>query len=423
MNLLQIYEPNETPLPHSDVVAVGIDLGTTHSVVAVASVGILPPREGSEASLGEGVAENAQFVESPSPHPLPRGEGEETIVTAEIIHNIHGHALVPSVVYYSPDGSIEVGYSAKARGDRGEKNVISSIKRLMGRGADDIKKIFDNSQYDIIENSSGVVRLRAGGRELTPIEISADILKTLKVNAQKAIGKEITKAVITVPAYFDDAARAATKDAATLAGLEVLRLVNEPTAAALAYGLDKGVEGIYAIYDLGGGTFDVSLLKLQQGVFQVLSTGGNSALGGDDFDQAVAAWLLAEIGQSNISMASEDVGALIATAREAKHNLTIANKTDITYAGKTVTLSRDNFENIIYPYVKKTIESCERAMEAAALTISDIKGIVMVGGSTRVPLVLKEVEKFFNKKIYLELFVKVDKDWRSNDNRLKNFGY
>jgi molecular chaperone HscA len=357
MNLLQIYEPNQTPLPHSNVAAIGIDLGTTHSVVAVASDG-----------------------------------------NAEIIHNIHGHALVPSVVYYAPDGSVEVGYSAKARGDRGEKNVVSSIKRLMGRGADDIKKILDNSPYDIVENNSGMVRLKAGGRELTPVEISADILRHLKANAEKAIGKEVSKAVITVPAYFDDAARAATKDAAKLAGLEVLRLVNEPTAAALAYGLDKGVEGIYAIYDLGGGTFDISLLKLEQGVFQVLATGGDTTLGGDDFDQAIAAWLLGEVGNNKLALASEEVGSLVAIAREAKHKLTSDNKIDINYGGKTITLSRADFEAIIYPYVEKTISVCEQALEDANLTIGDIKGIVMVGGSTRVPLVLKEVKEFFNKE-------------------------
>ncbi|MEQ1706175.1 MAG: Fe-S protein assembly chaperone HscA [Rickettsiales bacterium] len=356
MSLIQIYEPGQTPIPHSDVAAVGIDLGTTHSVVAVA------------------------------------GDGN-----AEIIHNIHGHALVPSVVYYAPDGSVEVGYSAKARADRGERNVISSIKRLMGRGVSDIKKILDNSPYDVVENNSGMVRIRAGGRELTPVEISADILKHLKANAEKAIGKEVTKAVITVPAYFDDAARTATKDAAKLAGLEVLRLVNEPTAAALAYGLDNGVEGIYAIYDLGGGTFDISLLKLEQGVFQVLATGGDTALGGDDFDQAVAAWILGEVKNTK-SLASEEVGVLVAVAREAKHKLTDENKVDINYGGKTVYLSRADFEDIIYPYVEKTIKVCEQALEDANLTISDIKGIVMVGGSTRVPLVFKEVQKFFNKE-------------------------
>lgn len=364
MNLIQIYEPGQTPVPHSDVAAVGIDLGTTHSVVAVA------------------------------------GDGK-----AEVLHNIHGHALVPSVVYYAPDSSVEVGYSAKARGDRGEKNVVASIKRLMGRGADDIKKILDNSQYDIAENNNGMVRIKAGGRELTPVEISADILRYLKANAENAIGKEVSKAVITVPAYFDDAARTATKDAAKLAGLEVLRLVNEPTAAALAYGLENGAEGIYAIYDLGGGTFDISLLKLEQGVFQVLATGGDTALGGDDFDQTIVAWILGEIsdGKSKISIASEEVGKLLAIAREVKHKLTSENKADIEYSGRKISLTKEDFEELIYPYVARTIEVCEAALSDAKLSISAIKGVVMVGGSTRVPLVQNEVKKFFNKELLTDV--------------------
>lgn len=356
MNLLQIYEPNQTPLPHSDVAAIGIDLGTTHSVVAVASAG-----------------------------------------NVDVVQNIHGHALVPSVVYYGDDGSVDVGYSAKARGDKGEKNVVSSIKRLMGRGAGDIKKILGNSQYEIVEGNAGMVRLRAGGRELTPVEISADILKHLKAMAEKALGKAVTKAVITVPAYFDDAARAATKDAARLAGLEVLRLVNEPTAAALAYGLDGAAQGIYAIYDLGGGTFDISLLKLEQGVFQVLATGGDAALGGDDFDQAIAAWILTETGNGEANLASEKIGEVIALARKAKHALSDSESTKINYAGKNITLTRADFNLLIAPYIKKTIAVCEQAMQDAKLTISDIKGIVMVGGSTRVPLVFSEVENFFGK--------------------------
>lgn len=360
MNLLQIHEPGETPLPHanSDVAAVGIDLGTTNSVVAVATDG-----------------------------------------NAQALHNIHGHSLVPSVVYYSPDGGIEVGYSAKLRAARGEENVISSVKRLMGRGIGDVKTLLGNLPYEIVENGNklGMVRLKAAGRELTPVEISADILRALKANAEKALGKEVAKAVITVPAYFDDAARAATKDAAKLAGLEVLRLINEPTAAALAYGLDKGVEGVYAIYDLGGGTFDISLLKLEQGVFQVLSTGGNSALGGDDFDHAVAAWFLAETGQGEVALSSSQVGEVVALAREAKHALTGNENTVINYKGKTATLSRADFEIIISPFVEKTIEACGQALEDARLSISDIKGVVMVGGATRVPLVLKKVGEFFGK--------------------------
>ena len=204
--LLQIHEPGETPLPHEDSAAVGIDLGTTHSVVAIA-----------------------------------------TDATVEVVQNIHGHGLVPSIVFYHNDGKTEVGYPAKARYEKGEKGAIASVKRLMGRGLDDIKPLLGNLPYDVAPAQGGMVRLNAGGREVTPVEVSAEILKTLKHTAEQALGKDVKQAVITVPAYFDDAARTATKDAARLAGLEVLRLINEPTAAALAYGLDKGVEGFYAI--------------------------------------------------------------------------------------------------------------------------------------------------------------------------------
>lgn len=336
MQLLQIHEPGQTPLPHQDTLAVGIDLGTTHSVVAVAT------------------QENA----------------------AEVLHNIHGHALVPSVVYYAPDGSVEVGYPAKKRGDEGQPGVVASVKRRMGDAG---------------------AKISAGGREVTPVEVSAEILKELKKNAERALGKPVAKAVITVPAYFDDAARIATKDAARLAGLEVLRLINEPTAAALAYGLDSKAEGIYAIYDLGGGTFDISLLKLQQGVFQVLATGGDTQLGGDDFDQAVAAWLLGQSGIEESDLAREEVGALVAMARNAKHQLTQAGSTLVNYKGKRLTLTRDTFEELVLDYVEKTLSVCERALSDAKLSTTDVKGVVLVGGSTRVPLVVEKVREFFGK--------------------------
>jgi molecular chaperone HscA len=357
MQLLQIYEPGQTPLPHADEVAIGIDLGTTHSVVAVAS--------------------------------------EDN---CEVIHNIHGHGLVPSVVYYAPDGSVEVGYSAKARAARGEKNVISSVKRLMGRGAAELKTVLGNAAYELADEQGGMVRLKVAGREVTPVEVSAEILRNLKATAEKALGKDVQKAVITVPAYFDDAARTATKDAAKLAGLDVLRLVNEPTAAALAYGLDSGAEGIYAIYDLGGGTFDISLLKLEQGVFQVLATGGDTALGGDDFDQAIAAWLLTALGLAEEPLTSEQVAVVVALARDAKHALTTQQSTTIEYQGRSTVLERSEFEALIEPYVANTIEVCARTMMDAKLTASDVHGVVMVGGSTRVPMVLDEVAQFFSKK-------------------------
>ncbi|MFW0776760.1 MAG: Hsp70 family protein [Rickettsiales bacterium] len=308
MSLLQIHEPGQTPLPHQDTAAVGIDLGTTHSVVAVASDD-----------------------------------------NAEVIHNIHGHALVPSVVYYAPDGSVEVGYPAKRRGEAGDANVVASVKRRMHESA---------------------TTIAVGEREITPVEVSADILKELKHNAERALGKEVDKAVITVPAYFDDAARQATKDAARLAGLEVLRLINEPTAAALAYGLDSGAQGIYAVYDLGGGTFDISLLKLEQGVFQVLATGGDTQLGGDDIDA-----LIPKNGEL--------------TAREIKEKL--SSEEDV--GGFT----RSQLEELARPLVERTLAICARAFEDAKLNREDVKGIVLVGGSTRMPLVRNMVGEWFGR--------------------------
>lgn len=356
MNLLQIHEPGQTPLPHEDSVAVGIDLGTTHSLVAI----------GSEDK-------------------------------AEVIRNIHGHGLVPSVVYYGEDGKPEVGYSARQRYERGEKGVIASVKRLMGRGVADIKPLLGNLPYDVVLGE-GMVKLKAGLREVTPVEVSAEILRTLKHQAEKALGRNVKQAVITVPAYFDDAARSATKDAAKLAGLEVLRLVNEPTAAALAYGLDKGAQGIYAIFDLGGGTFDISLLKLEQGVFQVLATAGDTQLGGDDFDQAIAAWLLTELGCGDKALQSHEIGELVSLARQAKHTLSNEPTATISYAGKTVALDKVDYENLITPYIDKAIRVCEQALMDAKLSTADIKGIVMVGGSTRVPLVRERVAGFFAKE-------------------------
>jgi molecular chaperone HscA len=356
MKLLQIHEPGETPLPHDDTAAVGIDLGTTHSVVAIASDDI-----------------------------------------TQVIEDGNGHALLPSIVYYAQDG-VEVGHAAKRRYDNGEKGAIASIKRLMGRGRADVGSLLGNAAYDLVDSNEGMVRLNVAGREVTPVEVSAEILKALKATAEQALGKEVRQAVITVPAYFDDAARAATKDAAKLAGLEVLRLINEPTAAALAYGLDKDAQGIYAIYDLGGGTFDMSLLKLEQGVFQVLSTAGDTTLGGDDFDQAIAAWMLTESGLSEKALGSGEVGALVALARNAKHVLSVQDSADITYNGTSVTLSRFAFEELIGMYVDRSIEVCQQALLDAKLSIGDVKGVVMVGGSTRVPLVVERVKEFFGRE-------------------------
>lgn len=331
-NLLQIHEPGETPLPHSDNAAVGIDLGTTHSVVAIAS--------------------------------------EDN---CEVIHNIHGHALVPSVVYYAPDGTIEVGYPAKKRFDEGQAGAIASVKRHMHESAKP---------------------LPIGNRAITPVEVSADILKALKANAEKALGKTVDKAVITVPAYFDDAARQATKDAAKLAGLEVLRLINEPTAAALAYGLDTGAEGIYAIYDLGGGTFDISLLKLEQGVFQVLATGGDTQLGGDDFDNLIAT----NLRHSDKSRNPENIHSY---ARKIKEQLSTDKEVRLDSGfhrnDDNNVITREQFNALIAPLVDKTIQVCSQALIDAKLAKDDIKGVVLVGGSTRVPLVREKIAAFFGK--------------------------
>ncbi len=306
-NLLQIHEPGQTPLPHASEqgVAIGIDLGTTHSVVAVSDGG-----------------------------------------NAQVLRNIHGHALTPSVVLLK-NGESKVGFEAKAALDKGDANATGSFKRHMHQAA---------------------IKLNIGGIEKSPVELSAEVLKTLKAQAEKALGRSVTQAVITVPAYFDDSARQATKDAARLAGLEVLRLINEPTAAALAYGLDNASEGIYAVYDFGGGTFDVSLLKLEKGVFQVLSTRGDTQLGGDDIDALLPT-------KEGIS------------ARTIKERLTTEEQVE--------GITRAEFEKLITPIISRTIECCREALADAKLAPSEVKGVVMVGGSSRIPLVRREVEKLF----------------------------
>ncbi len=366
MTLLEIHEPGETPLPHAgeDALAIGIDLGTTNSVVAVA-------RDG----------------------------------TPEALRDDHGAALVPSVVYYGTDGQVAVGAAAQGHLADAPDRVASSIKRLMGRGAGDVATLGD-VQAAVVEPGSGetdMVRLRVGDRARTPVEISADILRALRMRAEVALGKTIERAVVTVPAYFDDAARTATRDAARLAGLEVLRLVNEPTAAALAYGLDKAVEGIYAVYDLGGGTFDFSLLRLEKGVFQVLATGGDAALGGDDFDHAIAEQALAERaarGQPGASSAGEAKIALLA-ARRAKEALTDAGRAEINLslggAASTHVLGREAFESLAAALVDRSIGICARVLADAAVDPADVNGVVLVGGSTRVPLVRRRVAELFDK--------------------------
>ncbi len=358
VNLLQIYEPGETPLPHADSVAIGIDLGTTHSVVAIASNG-----------------------------------------EAEPIHDAFGRAIVPSIVQYA-NGAVTVGHEARRAYGEGEEGVIASIKRLMGKSASDIADVGGNAVYSTVAEENGLVRLAVDGKRVTPIEISAEILKHLRDMAADALGRKVSKAVITVPAYFDDAARAATKDAARMAGLEVLRLINEPTAAALAYGLDQKAEGIFAIYDLGGGTFDISILRLQAGVFQVLATSGDTGLGGDDIDRSIAEKMLVLVGKEQSAVSPAELGELLALCRTAKEQLSTQASASITWHGAHLALDVAMLETLAQPLVARSIACCEAALMDAGLTPKDISDVVLVGGSTRIPLVKRAVAALFGKKPY-----------------------
>lgn len=353
-SLLQIYEPGETPLPHADTAAIGIDLGTTHSVVAIASDG-----------------------------------------KAEPMYDAHKRAIIPSIVQYR-NGGVTVGHAAKFAYSEGEEGVIASVKRLMGKAASDVEMIAGQSAYQLAAGE-GLVRILADNKAISPIEVSAEILKHLKLIAEEGLGRGVTKAVITVPAYFDDAARAATKDAARIAGLEVLRLINEPTAAALAYGLDSRAEGVYAVYDFGGGTFDISILKLHAGVFQVLATAGDTHLGGDDIDQLLVARVLEKKGVVANSLTPSELGELIMLCRKAKEQLTRSEEAAINWGGVTLTLNRAEFETLISPILARTIRCCEAALHDAHLSPADIHGVVLVGGSTRIPVVKQQVGAYFQK--------------------------
>src|SRR3954465_440462 len=345
MTLLEIHEPGETPLPHAGEgsLAVGIDLGTTNSVVAIA-------REGKPAAL----------------------------------HDETGKALVPSVVAYPMAGGVLVGDEARGLMAAQPNNVVASIKRLMGRGAADLHAVAGVLPYEI-EPGTGqtdMVKLRVGAKARSPVEISAEILKALRRRAEVALEKPIERAVITVPAYFDDAARTATRDAARVAGLEVLRLVNEPTAAALAYGLDKGSEGLYAVYDLGGGTFDFSLLRLEKGVFQVLATGGDTALGGDDFDRAIAERMLAERKKDGLADVVDEgaVKAALALARVMKEQLSDRDQTSgrLELAGVPSfhALGRADFEAMVAAYIGRTIDIASGVLADAGMKADEIHGVV-----------------------------------------------
>ncbi|MGN6388944.1 MAG: Hsp70 family protein, partial [Burkholderiaceae bacterium] len=355
MALLQISEPGMSTAPHQHRLAVGIDLGTTNSLVATVRSGV-----------------------------------------SEVLNDEEGRALLPSVVRYLPNGHARIGTAAQAAQTTDPKNTVVSVKRFMGRGLKDIAYA-ENLPYDFID-APGMVQLKTAAGVKSPVEVSAEILATLRQRAEDALGDELVGAVITVPAYFDDAQRQATKDAAKLAGLNVLRLLNEPTAAAIAYGLDHGSEGIYAVYDLGGGTFDISILKLTKGVFEVLATGGDSALGGDDFDHRILCWIIEQAGLAPLS--DRDISTLMVKAREAKELL--SSKADTTIdailqSGEEVhlTLSAATFVEITRHLVDKTLRPVKKALRDASLTVDDVDGVVLVGGATRMPHVRKAVGEFF----------------------------
>jgi molecular chaperone HscA len=346
-----------SPAPHEQRLAVGIDLGTTNSLVATV-------RSGSPAVLPDSL----------------------------------GRPLLPSIVRYAGDGKVEVGYPAQAKQASDPKNTIVSVKRFMGRGLKDVAHV-ENAPYDFVD-APGMVQMRTAAGVKSPVEISSEILKVLKARAELSLGGNLSGAVITVPAYFDDAQRQATKDAGRLADLNVLRLLNEPTAAAIAYGLENASEGIYAVYDLGGGTFDISILKLSHGVFEVIATSGDSMLGGDDFDQRVFCWIVEQAKLPPLS--PRDMRLLQVRAREAKEHLTFHGEAPITArlsTGEIVDLAIDSetFCGITQTLVQKTLGPVRRALRDAGLTAQEVKGVVMVGGATRMPQVQRAVGEFFRR--------------------------
>ena len=364
MALLHISEPGQTPDPHQRRIAVGIDLGTTHSLVA---------------SVRNGVSEC-----------LPDSEGR---------------VILPSVVRYLDADRRQIGYEALEAQVEDPRNTISSVKRLMGRGIHDIG---NRAQLPYqLNDKPGMVMLQTVAGEKSPVEISAEILATLRHRAEDTFGDDIYGAVITVPAYFDEAQRQATKDAAQLAGLNVLRLINEPTAAAIAYGLDNASEGVYAVYDLGGGTFDISILRLTQGVFEVVSTGGDSALGGDDYDRALVEWVLAKAGLAADTLTSSDKAALQRAARACKEALSAAESAQIAVrlakASINFEMKAADFESATAHLTQRTLQAVRKALRDAKLAKDDIDGVVLVGGSTRMPQVRKAVGSFFGREALTNL--------------------
>jgi molecular chaperone HscA len=357
MALLQISEPGQSPDPHQRRIAVGIDLGTTHSLVAAVRHGV--------------------------PECLPDAQGR---------------VILPSVVRYLADNGRQIGHEALAALGEDPHNTIASVKRFMGRGVKDLVNP-DKLPYQLVDHP-GMLALQTVAGEKSPVEVSAEILATLRYRAEDTFDDELYGAVITVPAYFDDAQRQATKDAAQLAGLNVLRLINEPTAAAIAYGLDNAAEGVYAVYDLGGGTFDISILRLTQGVFEVIATGGDSALGGDDYDAALAAWALQQTGHSSIT--AEDKARVKVAARACKEALSgsesaLFEATLSAGARLHLPVSRAQFEQISSALTERTLVAVRKALRDAKLTKDAIQGVVMVGGSTRMPMIQRVVGELFGR--------------------------
>lgn len=362
MALLQISEPGQSPDPHQRRIAVGIDLGTTHSLVAAVRNGV-----------------------------------------SECLPDAQGRVLLPSVVRYLANGGRQIGYDAVAAQAQDARNTIASAKRFMGRGLKDVAEA-GKLPYDFVvandAGAGGMVSLATVDGNKSPVEISAEILATLRYRAEDTFNDDLYGAVITVPAYFDDAQRQATKDAAKLAGINLLRLINEPTAAAIAYGLDNASEGVYAVYDLGGGTFDISILRLTKGVFEVIATGGDSALGGDDYDAALAEWVLQQVGQQAVTPA--DKSAVRMAARQCKEALTatdlVAFKADLSSASVQFDVKRSDFDAVTADLTARSMAAVRRALRDAHLTRDEVQGVVMVGGSTRMPQVQRAVAEFFGKE-------------------------
>ena len=355
MALLQIAEPGQSAAPHQQKLAVGIDLGTTNSLIATVRNG-----------------------------------------HSDVLLDEQNRPLLPSVVHFGKDDNVIVGYEAAELATQDPQNTVISVKRLIGRSLADIQQRYPNLPYQFVASENGLPLLTTRQGVRSPIEISAEILKKLTALGEQRLGGNLVGAVITVPAYFDDAQRQSTKDAAKLSGLNVLRLLNEPTAAAIAYGLDSGQEGVIAVYDLGGGTFDISILRLSRGVFEVLATGGDTALGGDDFDLVLADWI---IEQSTVKPENDSqYRELIELANHIKVELTNVTETKIQYRNWLGNISREQFNELIQPLVKRSLLACRRALKDAGVETEDVREVVMVGGSTRVPYVREQVGEFFQKQ-------------------------